>query len=219
MNRFVVSVSRCLVPAVVTACWATVSLAQQGGPAGPPGGLGVNVLNTPLAVTGSTTVSGSVTVKNTADNPVPVFVGNTAEVPALTSSVDEPGRNPYQVSTTKGCGGGLGCNIDFPPVPTGKRLVVQQVSCSTTYTGQPSFVKVSVEENVTPFVRSSFFAPFAGGTILFTQRLDYYLDATNTLDIGISLGGGTSTIGQTQCSVTGHLLDCAANQCTAIVQN
>ncbi len=46
MNRLL-SVSRCLIPAFATAFLATGSLAQQG----PPGGLNVNVVNTPLSVT------------------------------------------------------------------------------------------------------------------------------------------------------------------------
>lgn len=61
MNRHVLSISRYLVPALVIACGATTSLAQQG----PPNGMAVTILNTPLPVTGSTTVTGSV---NAAQN-------------------------------------------------------------------------------------------------------------------------------------------------------
>src|SRR5215475_14459189 len=64
MNRYVLSVSRYLIPSFMTACWATASLAQQG----PPGGLNVNVLNTPL----------SVTVTNPTVPPSTVNIGNPA---------------------------------------------------------------------------------------------------------------------------------------------
>jgi len=203
--------------------------------AGPSDGLQVNVVNTPtnpvpVTVTNPSTAPAATIVTNPATMPVPVIVTNpstgpaatiitnSATMPALTSSIDDPGRNPFQVATSKSCGGGLGCNIDFPPVPVGHRLVVQQVSCSTTYTGSPPYVAVSVEENVSPFVRSSFFAPFSGGVVLFTQHLTYYLNENATLDVGISLGG-TATIGPTQCSLTGYLVNCGANQCSAIVAN
>lgn len=158
-----------------------------------------------------------VIVTNTTTAPASTLVTNPDTMPALTSSIDDPGRNPYQVSTDKNCGG-LGCNIDFPPVPDGHRLVVQQVSCSGSYTGaNPPYVAVSVEKNTVPAVRTSFFAPFSGGRILFHQPLTYYLNEKVTLDIGFDLGG-TATIGLTQCSLTGYLLDCSANLCSAIVE-
>jgi hypothetical protein len=158
-----------------------------------------------------------VIVTNPTTAPAPTIVTNPATMPALTSSVDDPGRNPYQVSADKNCGG-LGCNIDFPAVPDGHRLVVQQVSCSGSYQGaNPPYVAVSVEKNAVPTVRSSFFAPYSGGQILFRQPLTYYLNEKVTLDIGFYLGG-TATIGQTQCSLTGYLVDCTANLCSPIVE-
>jgi hypothetical protein len=72
MNRFVWSVSRLLVSASLAACCATASQAQQG----PPDGLGVRVLNTPLPVTGSTTVSGSVAASQSGTWNVTATIAN-----------------------------------------------------------------------------------------------------------------------------------------------
>ena len=94
MNRFVLSVSRCLILAVATA-WATASLAQGG----PPGGLNVNVLNTPLAVTGT------VTVANSASAQIPKrFNGTIFDSTSLTNVIPKDA------------------------VPAGKVLVVSYVS-------------------------------------------------------------------------------------------
>jgi hypothetical protein len=110
MNRCVLPVTLCLT--LVTASWATASLAQQG----PPNGLGVNVLNTPLAVTGSVTTSGSVSltpgssvsVINTPSNPVPV------------REIGEPFQALAQST--------LSSPVTFPTVPAGKRLVIEHFS-------------------------------------------------------------------------------------------
>jgi len=113
MNRCVQSMSRWLIPAFATACLATGALAQQGPPT-----FGVNVLNTPLAVTGSVTTSGSVSlapgssvsVINQAQNPVPV----------------QDIREPFQA---RGIGSiGASTPATFPAVPAGKRLVIEHVS-------------------------------------------------------------------------------------------
>src|SRR5262245_33852459 len=44
--------------------------------------------------------------------------------PALTSSVDDPGRIPYQVFTFIQCSGNI-CLQNLPAAPAGKRLVIQ----------------------------------------------------------------------------------------------
>src|SRR5215471_5275269 len=99
-------VTRSLAVALVTACWTTVALAQGGPPQGPPGGMGVTILNTPVPVTGSATVSGTVAatqsgpwtvqVVNPPNAPASTTVTNPATAPVQTTDVDNPGRIPYQ---------------------------------------------------------------------------------------------------------------------------
>ena len=117
MNKCVLSVTRYLIPAFVTACWATGSVAQ-----GPPNGLSVNVLNTPLAVTGSVTASGSVNLAPGATVKI-----DTSLAPVRVKSVND-GIQPIQIEAscltqTVGCGTG-----SVYTVPINKRLVVEYVS-------------------------------------------------------------------------------------------
>ena len=122
---------------------------------GPPGGLNVNVVNTPLPVQGtvnvgnfpaSSTVTGSVSITgtpnvnvvNTSSHPVPVTgTGATGEVSVR--NVDERGRNPFSAlhnpntatANCSGAGGGFqDCTFTggFPVVPAGKRLVITDFS-------------------------------------------------------------------------------------------
>ena len=48
--------------------------------------------------------------------------------PAPVKNVDEKGRSPYMENQTLVCNQGLVCELSFPPVPAGKRLVVQHVN-------------------------------------------------------------------------------------------
>jgi len=114
MNRRVLSVSRCLIPAFVTACLATGSHAQQGPPT-----RDVNIANTPLPVTGSVTLApgASVNVNSSVANPVRVRSVNDAIQPVQASvSCTSP-------SNTIGCG-----PATIYTVPTGKRLVIEYAS-------------------------------------------------------------------------------------------
>jgi hypothetical protein len=87
MNRISQLITSSLIAGFVTACWTTQSLAQPG----PPEGLGVRILNTPVPITGSTTVSGSVaatqsgtwTVNANLQGSPSVTIGNTAAAPVL----------------------------------------------------------------------------------------------------------------------------------------
>src|SRR6185369_7418735 len=120
MNGCVLSVRRYLVLGLATTCCANVSLAQQG----PPGGLGVTVLNTPLSVTGSTTVSGSVSATQSGPWTVQVVNPPTA-APVRGVNIDKDGRNPYQsVAQGKFCTDQNRCVVFFPAIPANRRLVV-----------------------------------------------------------------------------------------------
>ena len=86
---------------------------------GPPGGLGVNVLNTPLPVSGTVGIS-----------------GNTATNPLLVRDMDNPARMPYTDALSVAIGNGSSGNtFNFAMVPSGKLLVIEFVSIQA---GMPS---------------------------------------------------------------------------------
>src|SRR5262249_40434525 len=58
-----------------------------------------------------------------------ILADNAPRAPALTSSVDDPGRIPYQFSPVSSslCGQQAGvCSVILPDIPLGKRLVIQR---------------------------------------------------------------------------------------------
>ena len=94
-----------------------------------------------------------VNVVNPATNPVPTTVVNPANMPALTSGVNDAGRQPYQkrINTNGGCVGLTLCDIVFPAVPQGYRLVVQNVSGQGFYNGSPVQVVPAIFDAENPF--------------------------------------------------------------------
>ena len=113
-----------------------------------------------------------------ADKPSsPVTVTNPARAPALTSSVDDPGRIAYQSHVELlACNNNPNCTATFPNVPAGHRLVVQHVSGQANFVNSPpqNFVEVDVGN---PDVASSgihalaaFFGPLIGVNVsIFTS--------------------------------------------------
>jgi hypothetical protein len=121
MNRFVLSVSRCLVPAFVTACLATASLAQQG----PPGGLSVDVVNTPSVKVLNTPlpVTGTVAIVNPPNTPSPaVAISNPADI-AKAMGVQHPVA--FVVTSNN-----QGVNTLKYTVPPNQRLIIEYASGS-----------------------------------------------------------------------------------------
>lgn len=145
-----------------------------------------------------------------------VTVTNPATNPAKTSSVDDPGRNPYQffknlqpcVHTT--------CQATTPAVPDGKRLVVQHVSAFGALTSPGNTVEVVVS---TPTSVLSTFAPPVFGTtnqgFAFDQPVLGFADAGQTVTVFISTNGSFDQAAS-DFVVTGYLLDCKVNQCAPI---
>lgn len=77
-----------------------------------------------------------------------------AQKPALTKSVDEPGRVPYNSSLSlQSCSNG-GCSVYFAPVPPGYRLVITYVSVlvasSTPVSGYISLTTTAAGTTNTP---------------------------------------------------------------------
>ena len=109
MNRCFFPMSRILAAVLVTASCTTVSLAQTD-PKGPPGGLGVNVVNTPLPVT----------VTNPTIPPSTVNVGNPAALAAANAQALRGTPVSLRLTVTS--------NVTPYIVPVGKLLVMEYAS-------------------------------------------------------------------------------------------
>lgn len=162
-----------------------------------------------LMNSGSTTgglhaADGGPTVKIASPLPLPI------------TSVDDPGRTPYQffanlqpcVKTT--------CQATTPAIPDGKRLVVQHVSAFGALTSPGNTVEVVVS---TPNAVISTFAPPVFGTsnqgFAFDQTVQGYADSGQTVTVFISTNGSFDQAAS-DFVVTGYLIDCSVNQCAPI---
>jgi hypothetical protein len=145
---------------------------------------------------------------------VQVDVANPATNPALTRSVDDPGRIAYQSmavclldSTT--------CSFDFPAVPKNHRLVVQHVSGSLMFAaGGGRGARVTLDGGANGAF-SSFIAPtpFLGDS-LFDQPVLQYFDAGSApVLVGIA---DVMLNSVSSATISGYLLDCATTPCAAI---
>ena len=146
-----------------------------------------------------------------------VTVTNPETNPAKTSSVDDPGRIPYQffknlqpcVQTT--------CQATTPPVPLNKRLVVKHVSAFGALTSPGNVVEVVVS---TPTAVLSTFAPPVFGNpgtqgFAFDQPILGFADAGSTVTVFISTNGSFNQAAS-DFVITGYLLDCSVNHCDPI---
>jgi hypothetical protein len=148
-----------------------------------------------------------------------VTVVNPSTNPALTSRVDDPGRNAYQsfIAATN-CEGLGACLIHFPAVPTGHRLVIEHVTGSLKLSSQPNFILISVLNKL--FRDLSDFSPavLGLGNSVFDQPVLIYLDGGDTPTLTLSLIGANAHFANIYQSVTlsGYLLDCTAIPCAPI---
>jgi hypothetical protein len=165
-----------------------------------------------------------ITVTNPTTSPVPTTVVNPSTSPALTSSVDNPGRVAYQSTQTLDCTTSNGCGLlGFSVVPSGHRLVIQHASGLALITGTPSSALVelgtaSPQSHDLTTILSSFFAPFAGGSISFNQPVLIYIDSgSDRPGMSFSLTPGTAQFTSTIIiTLTGYLLDCTNIHCATI---
>jgi hypothetical protein len=147
-----------------------------------------------------------------------VTVVNPATNPARTSSVDEPGRAPYQFfKNLQPCSGGV-CQVTTPTVPAGKRLVVQHVSAFGALTSPGNFVEVVVSSSSS--VLSTFAPPLFGNPagaqgFAFDQIVQGYVDAGSEVTVFISTNGSFNNAAS-DFVVTGYLIDCTVNECAPI---
>jgi hypothetical protein len=130
------------------------------------------------------------TNQNVSADPT-VTVANPPTNPAHTSSVDDPGRIPYQFfKNLQPCSGSV-CQVTTPPVPVGKRLVVLHVSAFGALTSPGNFVEVVVSINST--MVSTFAPPVLGNPgaqgFAFDQAILGYADAGSAVTVFISANG------------------------------
>jgi hypothetical protein len=173
-----------------------------------------------------------VTVNNPTTSPVPTMLVNPATIPALTSSVDDPGRNAYQGFVSASCGTSGECEVTFPNVPQGHRLVVQHVSAQLFLSNLPiASVEVALNKKSSsnplypPAV--TFFAPppqvvNASAQIQFDQPVLFYFDGGDIPDVTAFVTGTSNNLNAYitggNVLLTGRLVDCTLtlNPCAPI---
>ena len=144
-----------------------------------------------------------------------VNVVNPATEPALTRSVDDPGRIAYQ-STAVCFPATNTCSFNFPAVPKNHRLVVEHVSVSLvgTPTG-PTGAQVSLSGGANQAFSFLLAPPSFLGASQFDQPVLQYFDAGSppfllaVADVNLSSSDSIAIL-------SGYLLDCATTPCAAI---
>ena len=143
-----------------------------------------------------------------------VIVVNPATEPALTRSVDDPGRIAYQ-STAECILDSNACSFDFPAAPKNHRLVVQHVSSSLAVAaGGARGARVTLDGGANDALSSFIAPPSFLGEILFDQPILQYFDAGS-----VPVLGATADImldSNSSATISGYLLDCATTPCAAI---
>jgi hypothetical protein len=147
----------------------------------------------------------------TARGQATVTVDNSATNPALTSSVDDPGRTACQSTKLTGCINN-GCSFSFPAVPVGHRLVVQHVSVSMSTIETPQSVDVVLQG-------SDLSGPvifFSSTARRFDQSVLFYFDGGDTPGLLVSVSGASLFNILQVSTLIGYLLDCTAAPCAVI---
>jgi hypothetical protein len=141
-----------------------------------------------------------------------VDVVNPATSPALTRSVDDPGRIAYQ-STAACILDSNFCGFDFPAVLKGHRLVVQHASASLNGLN-PTGAQVSLNGGANGAVSSFLAPPSFQGAIQFDQPVLQYFDAGSAPSLGAV--ADTTLLSVSSATIFGYLLDCTTTPCAAI---
>jgi hypothetical protein len=146
-----------------------------------------------------------------------VTVINPTTNPAKTSSVDDPGRIPYQAYhqfPNTDCNVPGQCIFNFPSVPTGKRLVAQHIVVSALISSGNAVSAAIAVGNVRS---TDFFVPIAGLVALGDQPVLFYVNGGSSFLAALSVDGAFDfSLGGPSITVTGYLLDCTVNLCAAI---
>ena len=201
-----------------------VSLSVPAGRAaggGPPSGLDVTVINTPLPVQGTvnignlpatTAVSGSVTVTGTPNvNVVNTPSVNVANLPAVSL---EPGRSPYQQfggfnPGPDNCPNQFFCVATFSPVPAGKRLVITHFSAGFTLVGPVTEAMASIGADGDVGSTLDVPATLISATFnryLASSAVTFYVDAGRSPSVFISGQNVTPSSNSVSITLVGYLV-------------
>jgi hypothetical protein len=167
---------------------------------GPPNGLNVNVVNTPLEVTGNISLS-----------------GNSVATPLLIRDVDNLARRPFDDSNFSTCTGQT-CNVTFA-VPPGKLLVIETVTANLQLPpGQRATVGVfaSASGGLNSDLPVEFQGTFTSGQLVVpgddysaAAPLRFYANPGTTVRVGALRNGSTGSF-VLGAAIVGYLVDCPA---------
>ena len=152
---------------------------------------------------------------------------------ALIQNVDERGRIPYRDTVRVACPPqslGGDCSFVFKAVPSGKRLVVTNISGFITAASGPQALRLglgtiengfppvcffgSVCSILTPFFQGSFSGSDFFGV---NQNILSYFDAGSQPALDYNLIPGTNFNNtDNRFVITGYLLDCLSGSCAAV---
>jgi hypothetical protein len=129
-----------------------VPIPTQAADAGPPSGINVNVINTPLSVNGTVSVS-NLPATQTVTGAVTATIAGTPGVQVLNSVLDpvpvtslsDPSAQPFQALLTYSSSTGTTGTVS---VPANKRLVLQYVAASLSFA--PAGTKVAMSFVIEP---------------------------------------------------------------------
>jgi hypothetical protein len=166
--------------------------------------------------TAQAVVASLVEVVNPNTSPVPTSVVNPGTSPVLNSSVDDPGRIAYQSQVSNSSCGTAVCDLIFPTVPSGHRVVVQHIVEEFVYTSEPTNIIVTAFNEST--IPAFFLTPSTLNESLVDQPALFYVDAGQFITLSIVVQGSMiSQNGLTpHATFIGYELDCTVAACAPI---
>jgi hypothetical protein len=190
---------------------AFLAAMAQPEPAIGAGSAPVTVVNTPLPVTLSGSVSG--TVQAEQSGPWSVTVGNAAGSPVLVRDVDRESPEPFQMNIHLTINAGDLFDGEAFSVPAGKRLVIECVTARTdVFPGQETEVFVTttvggqpVSHVVPGAIQKLDFAPGQYDETVSAQLVRFYADAGSTVGVGMRRNLSTNDAGG-NVTISGYLL-------------
>ena len=221
---------------------ATYAAGAQSTIALPP--VPVTVTNTPsvnvsgtVPVTGAVSVTSPVTVQGTvnanitggsltATLPSGLTIANPETSPVFSSNVSEPARVAYQAQQSTACTPTtyfMQCTANFTAIPTGKRLVVQNLSWfGVGYPAATSALLVvgagqgQDRQSIFKFVPFTTYPYFSESVFSLDLNATFYADP-GPLSVTIDLYSVTTLDQNYAVSLAGYLVDCAIASCAPIV--
>lgn len=157
-----------------------------------------------------------------------VQVTNTTANPAVTLDAEHATQVPYE-STVVGsflgsnCAGGVvGCKFTWAPVPTGYRLVIENISGSMVL-GAATPLPLGVLTTTDPLGDGTsvlFTGIYITGTgptnaIVPSTPVKFYVDGGQSA-VAVIEANYATFIGENAATITGHLENCAVTGCPAI---